>query len=88
MVWQRCLTVGEAELSKEKTMASYTQPEAVEHHLTAAAHHQVAAHHHMEAAHHHEQGEHDKAEVHAAAAKAHSDKANKASIAIRQPVHA
>jgi hypothetical protein len=82
---QCCLTVGEAQVTKVYPMVSYTQPEAVEHHLQAAAHHHVAAHHHMEAAHHHEQGEHEQAETHTASAKAHGDKAQKVSAAIREP---
>ena len=79
--------VGEAQVTEVEHMVSYTQPEAVEHHLLAAAHHQVAAHHHMEAAHHHEQGEHEKAETHTASAKAHGEKAQKVSLAIPEPSH-
>ena len=79
--------VGEAQVMEGYPMVSYTQPEAIEHLLQAAAHHQVAAHHHMEAAHHHEQGEHEKAETHTASAKAHGEKAQKVSAAIPEPSH-
>jgi hypothetical protein len=41
----------------------------------------------METAHHHEQGEHEKAETHTASAKAHGEKAQKVSAAIRELAH-
>lgn len=69
-------------------MATQTTSEATEQHLQAAARHQMAVHHHLEAASHHEHGEHDQAEKHAGSAKIHSEKAHKASTAIRQAVHA